>query len=169
MFGDTRIPFDNAAVAALFPPLIENDAAWTGAVNAAKDYLDTYFARCLNPVSALFWSAHDRRVQTVRYSDLKNILVAKKVTRTLDSSKHEFDAYALKYFLGTERLYALTCDMTKPLMFDEDGQSYVNMFGGFLHEDAPPLAEPTADVQLVLDHIRTQWCSRGKMSFTSTS
>ncbi|GBC06397.1 hypothetical protein RclHR1_06800001 [Rhizophagus clarus] len=133
----------------------------------AKRYICSYFILCSNPHGVFMWRPD---IKNFEHIPMKNIsMLIRPITKTFfkqSNSEHpptktEFNI--AKWFIyDNSSTCVATCDPVKQRIYKIQGQLYLNIFPGFLHQ-LRPLTDFSANihqaVKIIFTHIRDVWCS----------
>jgi hypothetical protein len=133
----------------------------------AKKYLCSYFILYSNSHGVFMWRPD---VKSLEHISVKNIdmlirhIIQKFYIPTSNPKvvdKVEFNIH--RWFMLDNTLVSVaTCDPVKPCLFKIQGQLYLNIFPGFLHQLQPLTAfenKVHLAVKLIFMHIWDIWCS----------
>lgn len=166
MFANTEKDFNNADIEAI----MNEETPWDERIVAAKQYINKYFIKCRLPNCILHWDHSSKSIQMFSFENIGNFLINQEFANTLYDDKGKpvlVNRFAvLTWFKTKNFVFAdLVMDINKPRYFEENNKPYVNLFGGFLHDSEEPDANISPDLQIVLDHLKSVWCSDNEKVF----
>lgn len=162
-------PFEKSTLA----KMIQEDR-----VDDVKKYIKTYFFKVLKPVCIFFYDTHDKSYYQISDEEFSKRFVTPTMTYKITASKVVSDDKIVSKFRTCKYNewfrnedtddYALTFDVNKGKIFEENGQKYINLFKGFKYADCTPPKESkhiTDGLNIIWSHINEVICSGDQSCF----
>ena len=136
----------------------------------AKDYILSYFGHCIASIGVIMWCPNKSTFQLLSDLEAKKFIRKEIKLIHIPGTKKpvQFDLQDW-FFHEHDTLYNINCDPTKPLVYEENGENYINLFPGYLHKKVRKFSEysqETNDAVLkILEHIRNVWCSDDQQQY----
>lgn len=148
-------PTTNYSLAELQVLVASND------VDKVKQYLGKYMAKTMTPPGVYIWTPSQRNFVWHSCKDVTAILLPKSIE--MHQGQLKFKPNDWFFSIGNPSTYQTTVAVRKPRVYTENGQGYINLFAGFLHQELQPFdsysAAQKAAVKTVLDHLYKVWAS----------
>ena len=138
----------------------------------AKEYIDRYFFKCVDPASIFFYLPNEKKFVIYTDSDVRKYLITKNMTATVntivDDKVVKKNVNLMDHVLESDRLCIPSFDPTQGHTYEINGQTYLNTFRGFKHEYKPYdefSQETKAKVDKILKHIYEVWTNENEENF----
>ena len=134
-------------------------AATLDELKNAKDYLLGYFGHCIASIGIVMWCPNKSTFRLLSDVEAKKFIRKEIKLISIPGTKKpvQFDLQSW-FFYEHDILYDINCDQTKPLVYEERGQNYINLFPGYLHKKVQKYSKYTQEiqdaVQEILEHIQ---------------
>jgi hypothetical protein len=133
-------------------------------VEEVKEYVKYYFFKSNNPMGTFFYDAYDKKFILFKDNEIRSRFLFQKISR---EEMPVFDVAKWFYLVNTEH-YRFTTRPNKPIVYEFNGEKFINGFSGFLHPRRPFSSydyDTQEDVQTILDHIYYVWCNGNEEIF----